>query len=1470
MGEQVINSFQSGMNQDYAKTIQQKDSYVEALNFRITTENGQSTGILSNVKGNTLAIQIPDTSNILEFIAIPERFINPVTLTLTITSPSGIITTIPLTWNTPNGINLFDDFANFINNESSLISYGIIAFSTGHSTKLYSNLFYNLSLVFTNSGFIVNTIIPTQTNLIPIGSTNIRDEIFILTTSASNINPTQDGINKNASQIWKLTYDEALIDREPLSPSIFTITLLYNNRLDFSLSYPIAPTAIKGNYENPTTKKIYWCDFHNKIRNFNTADVNGFFIPIGDIDSAPDLNEGVAILQSINENGVLPAGIYQYTYRLLNTTGATTRFNNLSNPIHIVPYSETSTNVKTYVTNSYNLAVTNKSTTIKITGIDTSYDRIEIAYVRRTTLTTIPNIIAIISNEPIDKTSGIATLKHDGRELEDIISLEELVNPVRSVDVCKTMAIKDSILLIGNVKVSSLDLNFDARAFRYTGINATGTNSIGQTVNPLETYSHNILPDIDDDINPTQAPQSSNNYLYQINGTTLGGQGANISYEFVTTGLHVDDHIPPTVTGPYYAGTIQEQTNINLGISGQNYPNYSFNNLRSPYIESVLRGYQRDETYRFGIQFFDLKGNAVFVKWIADIRFPNIYMPDVTQSDPEQRTNQFKLLNGIGGSDPNWYSNNLGIKFTVNVSLIADQISGFSIVRVKREQGDKTILAQGLCQPSFLSTDNNGNTYTALQNATLNNTTGGFASHFMSMLSPEVFFQEYFGQINGSSSDSVEIIDILESSIGGSQGAYKRDPGSGALSAVPTSAVGKYYQSILKTLNAGYRASTAATGGGIGKIFQVRNTFSVQAFFDNPNIYLDPNGDRIINISSALIGGGQSTYFSQGGTNLAVHFNTNITGFENWENVGFNTPNYLTNDGILGPFYKKYLVNYKRAIANQYGGNTLTQRSLNNYILCNHYQPVNPNQTIYTSNVYGGDIFLNVFDQNDQRKPLTYAAATINVTAINEGTITGTSGALHPKFFPVESVVNVNLRSKDGDGPDGLSYPTVNTAFYYDGVGPAGDPGNGGTALGLDIHEANSYNTMFSNENDIQIFIPKPIPFIEQNVFDNRIYASGVKINGELTDSWDTFAAGDYKDVDGTYGPINAIITNNNQLHFLQDRAIGILPVFPRAVLNNAGTLDSQLQIGLGNKLDKHQYISTDTGTKHQWSVTESPEAIYYYDVLAKKLMQYKGGINKLSDIKGMHAYFDRHLTGFILNNDNPVLANIVGQNIGGICSVYDYKNNEIILTFLDSLDVETKNKFTIAYNELADCFTSFYSFTPSLYITNRQIYLSPDNNTSNNLYVHNRGSYSEFYDILYPSTLKLIVNENPITTKVFDNQVFETESINTSGPNPININNDNINTIRMYNDYQNTDYQNLITDVNITRKERSVNIAIPRNRVLYTNSNSPDIFTDLGIVPFSQRIRDKYLTCDYIYNNINNYRFLIHNIKTQYRISVR
>jgi hypothetical protein len=54
MNKQTVNNFIKGLNKDIDKSIVSKDSYLDARNVRIVTQEGQSSGALENIKGNKL------------------------------------------------------------------------------------------------------------------------------------------------------------------------------------------------------------------------------------------------------------------------------------------------------------------------------------------------------------------------------------------------------------------------------------------------------------------------------------------------------------------------------------------------------------------------------------------------------------------------------------------------------------------------------------------------------------------------------------------------------------------------------------------------------------------------------------------------------------------------------------------------------------------------------------------------------------------------------------------------------------------------------------------------------------------------------------------------------------------------------------------------------------------------------------------------------------------------------------------------------------------------------------------------------------------------------------------------------------------------------------------------------------------------------------------------------------------------
>ena len=107
------------------------------------------------------------------------------------------------------------------------------------------------------------------------------------------------------------------------------------------------------------------------------------------------------------------------------------------------------------------------------------------------------------------------------------------------------------------------------------------------------------------------------------------------------------------------------------------------------------------------------------------------------------------------------------------------------------------------------------------------------------------------------------------------------------------------------------------------------------------------------------------------------------------------------------------------------------------------------------------------------------------------------------------------------------------------------------------------------------------------------------------------------------------------------------------------------------------------------------------------------------------------------------------------------------------------------------------------------------------------------------------------------DNQIYQTDTYSK---------------IRVYNQSQNTDWiTTSLTPItgNLRKLEKSFNMQAPRNKY---NNNGSSIFDPaaLTISSFGDRLRDKFITVDLSYANSLNNRFIMHNLKTSYRVSDR
>lgn len=374
--------------------------------------------------------------------------------------------------------------------------------------------------------------------------------------------------------------------------------------------------------------------------------------------------------------------------------------------------------------------------------------------------------------------------------------------------------------------------------------------------------------------------------------------------------------------------------------------------------------------------------------------------------------------------------------------------------------------------------------------------------------------------------------------------------------------------------------------------------------------------------------------------------------------------------------------------------------------------------------------------------------------------------------------------------------------------------------------EYQNYNRVYSQEPNF--FIRKDVDYNFKSVskFENGIIASKVKIPGEVIDSWLSYLQNEVMYIDGKYGSINSLHSFKDELYTLQDSAIARISIAPRVqVQGNDGV---EIQLGTGQVLDSYQYLTTMSGTLNKWSIVNSPNAFYYYDTLNKSI---NVATQELSDLKGMHSFLINN-TSEQLKIDNPLLKK-------GVVSSYDYLNNEILFTFL-----QENNSFTLAYNELKQSFTSFYDYTPSIYISSGDLLLSTHPNLKS-LYKHFTGDYGVFYDKVYPSYIIFNLNPEPHFDCVFDNINYKSEVYSNNIDEP----NKTLTAIQAYNDYQSTFLTPLINsrNGNLRRRFRDWNAEIPRDG--------------------RNRIRGPWIKLKVQFDNNNNYKLILHDMIISYTV---
>ena len=480
-------------------------------------------------------------------------------------------------------------------------------------------------------------------------------------------------------------------------------------QLDKGQKYPDV-FDIQLNYESENNIKLYLADSIHPIMVFNIR--NNFLYD--DLNKCLSYPEAVCKPPIFEEYvpGKIEFGVVSYCYQLYNRYGIHTGASIQCQQIPIGNYDFDSKYVKC---GGKQGTISNCGVKISI-QIPSNYwhlDYIKVFRVQYTQNGQMP-IVSVIYDAKVDFNKQDSTdivINDVGNDPIEHISVEQL-NSLQGVRIIpNSLASKDGFLFAANTKTIQTTIKdfdkWDARAFRFNSINTSRVTDVnGNNIFVIDAYDKDIeddsvaVPPFDHDcydgtynnINKESSLYSSN-FVFDSKYRWVGGSGKNIEWRFVISSQVEDSCIKENNTrkiGTLY--NYSQKENIQ-----QNNVFYIDKKLKPSIIEKaefnpginkntwLIKSLRRNEIYRYGIVLYDKYCQASPVKWIADIRTPNV------------TDEGFQLMSSntiVNGKRYELVIRNLGIQFMVK--SLPEGCTGYQIVRCARHESDIATISQGV------------------------------------------------------------------------------------------------------------------------------------------------------------------------------------------------------------------------------------------------------------------------------------------------------------------------------------------------------------------------------------------------------------------------------------------------------------------------------------------------------------------------------------------------------------------------------------------------------------------------------------------------------------------------------------------------------------------------------------------------------------------------------------------------------
>ena len=530
---------------------------------------------------------------------------------------------------------------------------------------------------------------------------------------------------------------------------------------------------------------------------------------------------------------------------------------------------------------------------------------------------------------------------------------------------------------------------------------------------------------------------------------------------------------------------------------------------------------------------------------------------------------------------------------------------------------------------------------------------------------------------------------------------------------------------------------------------------------------------------------------------------------------------------------------------------------------------------------YNGDIFISKFFYTSTIQ-LELAGAWQKTNNNNQGfydlkdAITGQKNGHTLRgghYFWVESEINCDYRHRPvdyvdpndpGSWVDGAPYYPKNR-LTVDTQGPV-------MAVDSELLPSRGYNSNYSKENDLKVYISKPLGFTNVNDFPNRTIYSEQSILGEQTDNNKIFLQQNFQETPRNKGAITGQFIHQNTLYLHTERSLF------RTFVNQANAVLSNAQdLILGNggvfslpPQEIYPISSGHAGLLHKWTGVQTPFGYIFMDYFNKKVFMFGETLEEISQ-SGMYNWF---------KNNTPIMENnIINPNGSGAVAFYDPDNRRYVLTMKKGEEYKT-----ISFSMYSKKWTSFHDYKPAVVITmDQEIYSSSD--ISKGVYKHNSGSYGQYYDdILHEFIVTFCINENKLISKVYDSLIVNCDSYKGDEDLYQDVKQliEFFDTLQCWNDYQNTGEVELKVrdnrmisvenefDYNVKKVNNQFQVKVPLSK---TEDNFENIYEETNFIPVMEdaaRMRSKYLITKLVYKNSKNLYFVLMEIISKLRNSSR